>query len=153
VKKILFLDLEETVIDDFHSMTPINIAKVRGFIKKEKFDEIRIFSFAIFEKNDVLRTQNTIIPMLEALLECSIAKEIITVGDMVNVVRAAENLFFEFDFEFTQIFRKEGAFLKIAKHSLEGCEAVLLDDTVEPFTGHFSNNNVRVRMINVADEL
>jgi len=151
--KILFLDLEETVIDDFFSANPINILKVRTFLKKEKFDEIRIFSFAISSDRDISRTQTIIIPMLEKLLEQDISKDIMTVGDMATIITKEEGIFFENEFELSLTFKKDITFLKICMHTLKNTEAVLLDDTVKNFKGCFVDKKLDLRMINILNNI
>jgi ribosome biogenesis GTPase A len=58
----IFIDLENTVIDDIDSQNLLtsNIVKIRQVVEKEKPDCIEIFSFAILNNEDLLKTVSLI---------------------------------------------------------------------------------------------
>lgn len=51
--KRVFLDLEGTIIDMWDNPILINVDKIRNFLVKCEVSEIEIFSFAIWDKDDV----------------------------------------------------------------------------------------------------
>lgn len=56
IRKVLFLDLEDTVIDDFTqglAARACNHEQVKNFVRLEAPDEVRLFSFAIDNAHDV----------------------------------------------------------------------------------------------------
>jgi hypothetical protein len=149
MKKVLFLDLEETIINDFNEMRVVNGSVVKEFVAKEKFDEIHIFSFAIWDDNDVDKTASVIIPFLNKLLGSNIETKVMKVSDMQAIVQKNFRIFFDFDWEFSTTFNKDGVFQKVAPVLFPGCEIVLLDDTVENSSTELFDTKTKLRMVNV----
>jgi len=150
MKKILFLDLEETVINCFTDFkTLINVEEVKTFIHSIGFDEVRIFSFAIWEDKDVDRFFSLINPLLAKCLDVTITVPPIKVCEIRKIVEKAEGCFFEFDWEFSTTFRKDLSFMKMVEHTMENVEVTLLDDKVANTTICNHDKNIKMNLINV----
>ena len=52
--KKIFIDLEETIINDIDAIVPMwrNINKIKRFIENEKPDSVETFSFALLGKHE-----------------------------------------------------------------------------------------------------
>jgi len=149
-KRILFLDLEETVIDSFDEFKKfINIREVKSFIKINDFDEVRLYSFAIWNDDDVAKTKNFFVPRLNKLLDIQICSDILRLSDIRSVVENGERMRFEFDHEFNLMFKKDLSFMKFVQHSMKDVDVVLLDDTVQNMTIVNKDTNVQIDMVNV----
>lgn len=87
MKKVLFLDLEETIINDWWSRKLVNVHKLRKYIRLNSISTIGIFSFAIFDDNDRKDFSDNMHSWLEEVLEVTISDELIpTVEDVVKIV-------------------------------------------------------------------
>lgn len=65
----LFLDLEETIIDNWESKNIINIDKIKNTIDYSNPDHLHIYSAAIWDSNDVTEFNNKLRDNLEILLK------------------------------------------------------------------------------------
>ena len=75
-RKILLLDLEETVLDEFGkglSAKAVHHPEVKAFLATEQFDEIRIFSHAIANQTDIETFERIFKGWLEECLEVAIS--------------------------------------------------------------------------------
>ena len=55
-RRVLFLDLEDTVIDNWSNgyyANAVNTVRVRNIIKAVRPTEVRLFSYAVYNKSDV----------------------------------------------------------------------------------------------------
>ena len=50
---ILFLDLEDTIIESWNDPFLINVEKIKEWLKCHSFKEIRLFSFAVHDNRDI----------------------------------------------------------------------------------------------------
>lgn len=83
MKKVLFLDLEETIIKEIDDPVVLweNVKNIKRLVKIENFSEIQTFSFSLHNEMDFLNwksAQNKI----ENHLECSILTQTFSVDDL-----------------------------------------------------------------------
>lgn len=157
VKKVLFLDLEDTVIHRFDEglvRTAVNHSQVRAFLEREQPDEIRLFSFAIGDDADVRRFKNWWQHWLESGLRIKVnTDDVFTTRKLFELCRRHGTIF-EDEGECMLFHGKQYGFQHFVEMTPEfdDMELVLLDDSVETCELTFPRRNLRVRMVNV-DEL
>ena len=135
MRKILFLDLEETVITNWVDREFININKLRQYINANSFTTIGIFSFAIFSDKDKRNFTDTLCNDLEDVLQVKItddlmptAEEIIAMASRTRFISPPmpERDFFDF-------YSKRSGFEEYCLSTPEfaNTECILIDDAVE----------------------
>jgi hypothetical protein len=147
MKKILLLDLEETVIPEFGNFyVPDHWGRcIRKFIKEGKFSEVRIYSWAIYNDKDKAEFEN---------VSLSIGLEIGTTFSHIHTIQeiirditkycgikmADINDFFDF-------YNKERALFDLTLNGwLPNTHIVLLDDAVKEVT--IESDKSKVEIIN-----
>lgn len=131
MKKVLLLDLEETVIPEFGNFyVPDQWGRcLRDFIKQHRFHEVRIFSWAIYHEAD--RTEFETVS-LDISLEVGMPfSHIYTIEEIISLVQkhcgislADRNDFFDF-------YTKERAVFDLLLHGWSrDTHFILLDDAV-----------------------
>lgn len=151
--KKLFLDLEDTVItpvfEGWANAELMNIQKVRGVISQFQPDEVHIFSFAIWDKDDIHNFNFWVRNRLELALGVNILL-IPTVDDILDtcckqtgIVRSTV------DFkDLLQFWGKQDSF----KHCVKGmkdCQVMLLDDSVMDESFSFPEISVSGLILNI----
>ncbi len=149
---MVFLDLEETVIESFGEPFLIRVQAVRRFLAAEAPSRIGIFSAALGAE-DKPYLFRTILPTLERGLGIVVDEALIpTVPEVCRAIERKRGLgrntvsepdFFDF-------FNKDLGFLTFVRDhaALSGCECVLLDDLVEDI--EITLPDRKVRLVNVA---
>ena len=157
MKKILFLDLEGTVInqlgpESFIGEPPdllINQEKINAFIQRERPESVGVFSAAIHNDRNIAHFHNTVKRVLESTHDMIVDNELIpTVDDICRCIERRHKLqantvsqsdFFEF-------FGKEGGFIEFCRESdkFSGCEMILLDDVVPVLTVECEDRLIRL---------
>jgi len=161
-RKICFLDLEDTVIDEFgkgFDAMVVNRARVRKFLRDERPNENRIFSFAIGNEHDCDMYRKVFHRRLELELGVSIAADagsLFKTEDLRDLcfrpnAQHTTSLFFENDRECIGVYGKDYGFIKFVQLHPEfaDVECVLLDDAVEEMRVEFPRLGVVVRTVNV----
>jgi len=141
--KTLFLDLEETIIDNWHSFMFINVNKIKEFIKKENFTHVEIFSFAV-ENNDKKEMIERI-PLIERVFNCKINR-FFTIEEITEIIGIVSRFDLEIS-EIRQIFGKEFCLLKILLKENRKGEFTLLDDMIK-HNLIISGENFKLNLIN-----
>lgn len=151
----LFLDLEDTVItpanDGWHNTEPINIARVRRFIDSWKPDYVNIFSFAIWDDQQLRLFDFHVRPWLER--ELGIRFNHIPTREQIKMrcsvaMRMANDMVSEQDL--MDFWGKQMSFrLYIPQWLRNGGDVALLDDVVhdEDWFTHSPAINAEVRNI------
>lgn len=156
MRKILFLDLDDTVIDEFWREDQAqlqNIAAVRAFIEAERPDAVQLFSFALGD--------DTSVQCFKAAFEARLALALGITFDLENVF-TTEKLFrlcrrhgtvYDSELECMLFHGKELGFQRFIEMSPEfsNTEVVLVDDSVELKEIRFPRRNLTIRMVNVND--
>lgn len=154
----IFLDLEETVIDEFSSNPRIklfNCQHIRDFVKKipptvEK--RFLVFSFAIYSEEDVQQFIAGIKTPLEGLLGFNFGLgSIITVPSMMECSHRVNKPRLRFDdiSEFLMDHGKENAFHDWCHGNHVGEVNILIDDVVHNRTTIDDDTHTVVKTINV----
>ena len=156
MKKIAFLDLEDTVIDEFDAAAQarlINIDRVRAFFASETPDEVRLFSFAIWDEHRVA--------LFREFFEARLNRELGVKLDLVDTFTTeklfhlcgSKGLMFENDNECMLFHGKAFGFQHFIEMSPEfdGTEVVLVDDAVDEKSINYPGRRLTLRMVNVAD--
>lgn len=123
----LFIDLEGTVINDWFDMVPVMVDTMR---EKIGGHEVEIFSFAVFNDEDLQRFNIDIKPTIEEVFGCKVVK-CHTVEEIKAVVQKGTGLYLSIT-DFIQLFGKERAFQEFClKEKVSG---TLFDDMVRDMT-------------------
>ena len=155
MKKHLFLDLEETLIDSIEKQQLLQgeVLKVKNFIKHHQIKEFGIFSFAIDTAEDVAKLLDSkLVTRLESEFSatCTSIKHTSFLRRQTLICSGCN-----FDlFEFKSVWGKERAFIDHAEREDEGGLWVLIDDTVKTKHVATPNKNGGVKhilLINVND--
>lgn len=158
----LWLDLEDTVItpvvNGWFNTQMINVQKVRAFIQEYKPDQVNIFSFAIWNQQELERFKLGTLPMLERSLGVKISA-MPTVDD--HMIPAACSVMSmnpaTVDFqEMSNFWGKQQTFILNMRHIFkrshehnEDIEVVLLDDAVVDEEFFFPKLRLTGRIINI----
>lgn len=163
VRRHLFLDLEDTVIEPvcegWFNTNVINKDKVRRFIEEWKPDSVHLFSFAIWNEQERLRFNMGTRPKLERALGITLSLVPTVEDDMIPVCEKIMGMskgVVDFQ-EMTQFWGKQGAFrlcmqnmFQFTKnHAGVSVEVALLDDVVFNEYFEWPDMRVRGRIINI----
>lgn len=156
MRKIVFLDLEDTVIDEFwraERAQLMNIDRVRAFVQREQPDAVQLFSFAIADESTVEQFRQAFELRLSAALgvRFDLATPF-TTGALFRLCRRHGTVF-EDEHECMLFHGKEMGFQRFIEMSSEfhDTEVVLVDDSVDLKTIQLPRRNLTIRMVNVND--
>jgi hypothetical protein len=133
---LFFIDLEQTIIESWQAPDLINVQRIRSFLEQNNADEVRIFSFAIWNEIDKHRFNDDIKPRIEDAL----GLPVMSWPSVQDMMRA------DFDHtgdrwekghevsEFIQLRGKEHAFFNFVCNQYNFTRAVLIDDVVPDMT-------------------
>lgn len=158
----LWLDLEDTVItpvmEGWFKTEMINTEKVRDFITEFKPDYVHLFSFAIWNQQELSGFNTGTRPMLEAALNIKLSQTP-TVDD--NIVPSCCRLLgidpgsITFS-DMSDFWGKQGAFRLYMRHMFKtthshgiDSEVVLLDDAVFDEEFYWPDIRLRGRVLNI----
>jgi pimeloyl-CoA synthetase len=156
MKKIVFLDLEYTVIDEFWragGASLMNIERVRAFLAVERPDCVRLFSFAMADGDTVERFRREFeVRLSQALGVAFDLHDTFTTEKLFRLCRR-HGTFFEDDNECMLFHGKEIGFQRFIEMSgqFDDTEVVLVDDSVELKEIRLPRRNLTIRMLNVND--
>ncbi|KVP17226.1 hypothetical protein [Burkholderia ubonensis] len=158
MKKLVFLDLEDTVIDEF-SRTGftrlVNAAAVRDFLAAEAPEAVRLFSFAFWSDHCVERFRLFFEARLNQALRVTLdMQDTFTTEKLFRLCRS-KGLVFESDNECMLFHGKDYGFQHYIEMSpgFDDTEVVLVDDAVSTKTIQYPGRNLTIRMVNVNDLL
>ena len=148
MKKIVFLDLEETIIKSWHDPVLINVEKIRSFLKEHNTTKIHIFSFAIDNGMDKLKFNHS---GLKKEIEDRLDVEIVatpSVQEIMKVCVSHTGNVFEM-YEFKALWGKMRAFHDFINACFVGCECWLLDDVVQNTTLINRDTNTTIHTVKI----
>lgn len=137
MKRILFLDLEQTLIADFdtgRSAVPIHHNTVRSFINQYAWSDIFIYSYAIWNSKDVLSFNTFIRPWVEQHYGIKISDTVWTISEIKRVIAKASKISLMDNDDFFTFFDKERSFKVFVEAKFKDekdTEFWLLDDMVQ----------------------
>lgn len=147
----LYLDLEETIIDNWYNGILINVQSIKCYLDDvyDKNIPIHIWSYAIGNQRDQREFLDT---GMKSIIETALGRKIInfpSIEEMMSTVSAYEGLRYDSIPEFMQINGKHWSFIKycLAQHS--GANCVLIDDTIGNWTFKCNDTNTSVELVNV----
>jgi hypothetical protein len=150
----VFLDLEETVIDEFKAFPtflPGNCEDIRRFLTPLKMigdPRVGIFSFAIHTKEEEDIFWNSISEQLDKL--CDVRTfEVIRVSEMFLASKLLRKIRFEDVTDFIQVIGKAGAFHDWCQLHHPGEFSFLIDDVVPNQTLHDNDNGSLIQTLNI----
>lgn len=144
-QRILFLDLEQTIIDVWHEANIIKeqVPFIKEVIRKFKPEHIGIFSFAIDNDDDKEHFRNKMKSDIEEAIETKVnMQHVISVQEMIKLVKKVNHTV-GMDFQdFFTWFNKEKALIDCLKALNFQGRACLVDDTVDDSI--FINRNMSI---------
>lgn len=150
MKNIVWLDLEETLIDSWGEFNILDqkVENIKTLLKKVKPDEMSVWSFAIWTEKDIARfNTNGIKQQLEDLLEFKFSN-IHTIDEMQKMVEQYDGFKYVNTVEFIQINQKLWSFVKYCFNH-NNTNFWLIDDCIPNMTIQNKDNNVTINCINI----
>jgi hypothetical protein len=146
----VFLDLEETVIDSWHSGMLLNSAQVREWLHTRGVRQVHIFSFAVWHEDDRAHFDRNFRGMLTRALDVNIVA-CATVADFMTADQAITRTHWGTDLcEFVGTRGKVGAFTSWCELHHAGQHSVLLDDVVPNAVWTNTDTGTTLEFVNVA---
>lgn len=142
----LFIDLEETVIDDWYNKNFINIDKIKDMIKYLNPDHLHIFSAAVWDLDDVNEFNNKLRDNLEILLKRKIDQVI-----SMEYAKKCSN-WVSYDMPIQELLLAIGKFrlfIDFCKHTIRNCFCILLDDMCDNEIIENLDLNLKIQMIRI----
>lgn len=150
MKKILFLDLENTVIDTWEGQNIVsNKNQIREWIKSHNFDEVVVFSFAIWNDDDKAEFKGNIKPRLESIFDIKFNEEVFSIEDIKRFTQNQMKCLVDRDDIFA--FGKQQGFINTVMQRFQGNFCVLLDDMVRNTKFHDLDSNTIMITKNIKD--
>lgn len=156
MQKIVFLDLEDTVIDEFQKASGanlMNIGRVREFLRVERPDSMQLFSFALAGERSVEEFGQFFAARLAHALGMAFdLRDPFTTERLFRLCRK-NGTFFEDDSECMLFHGKALGFQRFIEMTPEfdNLELVLVDDSVELKEIRYPRRNLTIRMVNIND--
>ncbi len=156
MKKVLFIDLEDTVIDELGAASLarlMNIESVRAFIAQEGPGAVRLFSFALWDGDRVALFRKFFEARLNQALGLTLdTADVFATGKLFELCKRHGTVF-ESDNECMLFHGKDYGFQHFIEMSPEfdDSEVVLLDDSVTSKLISYPARRLTLRMVNVAD--
>ncbi len=155
-RKIAFLDLEDTVIEEFTGdliRRGVNHARVRAFLQVEQPDEVRLFSFALRDEADVRHYRNWWQRWVDNALGIQVNLEHVFTTERLFRMCRRHGAEFADERECARFHGKSYGFQRYIEMcpAFDDAELVLVDDAVETKTITYPHRALTVRMVNVAE--
>lgn len=158
MNKILFLDLEDTIITPvttgWHNIDLINLEKIKSFILENKITTLNIFSFAIWNESEKEKFSDKCLPWIESELGHKVSFIPTVDSHIINACCLQKGLNRStVDFsDLGAFWSKDIAFMLCIKEWFKDKtdnHCFLLDDVVENVDMFFSKNNLKISILNV----
>ena len=144
----VFLDLEETVINNWTEGMLLNSSRVREWLQDLNIKQVRLFSFAIWNEKDQFRFEKEFKPVLRRALDVGFI-DCPSVEDFIKADLKVTGVLWDNLHEFAVIRGKQDAFRSWCKLHFDGQHNVLLDDTVTNGIWHNKDTNLKLEFINI----
>lgn len=152
MRRILFLDLEGTIIDTFETGNLTSNHKViKEFIKDNDFDEVHLFSFAIYGDKDITTFNDACFRgWLENTFDIVFNDAILSVDKIMKICNTQLKINMNRE-DFFDFMKKDIAFRLVCEADpyFKECDCFLLDDMVKN-TSLFVDNRI-INTINVTE--
>lgn len=147
MKKIVCLDLEETIIVSWHSPVPCNTPRIKALLQEHQPEELIVFSFAIDNQKDINRFNKFLKEWLESLLGFKFTR-VPSSQEIMQICFNHTGNHFEL-FEFKSVWGKMRAFHDFCNASFQDAECILIDDVVQNTTFINHDKNLVLKTIKV----
>lgn len=146
----VFLDLEETVLNNWEDGLLVNIDKVSAWLDKLNVTKVHLFSFAVWNDKDKDRfNQEFKLPLEKALGVTFVDSP--SVEDFMDADRQVTGVRLDHLWEYCQVRGKVDGFRSWCKLNFDGQHNVLLDDVVPNATWHNADSGLELQYVNVKD--
>lgn len=145
MNKVLFLDLEETLVKSWHDPVFCNTDFIKDIIEKEQTNQVHMFSFAIIDESDKKIFEDQFKKHLENHFEIEILSWM-SIDEIMKEVFQFNGIVFE-KFEFTTMWGKLKAFHDFCRNKFEDTECILVDDIVPNSIFEITDKNLIIRTI------
>lgn len=149
MNKIVFVDLEETLIVSWFERVLCNVEKIKKFFKENNITEINIFSFAIDSQTDIIDFES---PGFKDWLEREFEVKIISNPSTIEIMKVCfkhTGIRFDSLIEFKTMWGKTRAFHDFCQAQFNNCECLLLDDMVQNTTFINHDKNLIIKTIKI----
>jgi hypothetical protein len=144
----VFLDLEETVINNWRDGQLVNTAKVRSLLKDLGVSSVHLFSFAVYNDADKAHFTKVLKPFLEQALEVEFLDNP-SVADFKLADTQLTGIHWDSLTDFIQVRGKIDGFRSWCKVKFDKQHNVLIDDTVPNATWHNTDTGLVLQFIDV----
>jgi len=145
--KILFLDLEETVIQSWDNPIFCNTDFILDILKQEQVKQVHIFSFAIYNDRDKKIFENTMKSGLEQHLGVEILSWV-SIKELIEKIFNHTNTLFD-ENELITLWGKVRSFHDFCSSEFNNIECILVDDVVPNSRFDLFDKNLSIRTIRV----
>ncbi|RWZ87281.1 MAG: hypothetical protein EO766_12210 [Hydrotalea sp. AMD] len=125
----VWLDLEETIIDDWDNGLLVNHGKIKRWLDNRNITELRIWSFAIHNDADKKVFDFHMKEIIERVLDRPII-EVLSVEEMCQKISKTEKTHYDDISDFIQMNGKMWSFIKFCLGHKQNKHLVLIDDCV-----------------------
>jgi hypothetical protein len=146
----VYLDLEETIIDNWDSGLLINSSFIRKWLDANHLGDIHIWSFAIYNDQD----KNDFVKHLQDRICRVLNRSVLSypsIAESMAVVFKYDHVQYESRFEFVQLNGKHWSFFKYCMMQHIGEHCILIDDAVPSWTLTDNKTGTTVELINILD--
>ncbi len=147
MNKIMFLDLEETLVKSWHDPVFCNTDLIKEILAVEEIKKVHMFSFAINDDSDKKIFEERFKKPLEKHFDIDIMSWM-SIDEIMKEVFQFNGIAFE-KFEFTTMWGKLKAFHDFCRNKFKDTECVLIDDVVPNSTFELTDKNLIIRTIHV----
>ena len=151
MNKVIWLDLEETIINNWNDgLFTYHTHQLKQWLKKQDVTSVNIFSFAIYDVKDKAHFLSSgMKTSIEQALGV-IIDEVPSVADIQAQVYKYESVKYDSLYEFIQLNGKQWGFIKFCQLSPDQ-HNILIDDAVLTCTFINDKTQQKTQLINVFD--
>ncbi|MGZ8924522.1 MAG: hypothetical protein ACXW2E_01435 [Nitrososphaeraceae archaeon] len=151
-KPIIWLDLEDTIIDSWKvGQLTFHIHSINKYLKDMNIKFVHIFSFAICNHPDKIDFIDSGMKLnIELAIECLI-HEYPSVEEIHQKVFEYEGIRYDSLYEFIQINGKHWSFIKFCMYTQMGKHSILIDDAVPSWIINDPKSNTTIQLLNIKD--
>jgi hypothetical protein len=147
----IWLDLEETIINNWDDGLLMNVSRIKHWLDVLEVKEINIWSFAIWNQDDKdFFVTSGMKGGIQRVLERDII-EFPSVEDMRAYVYEYERIKYDSQSEFMSINGKRWSFIKYCMAHQIGQHSILLDDAVPNLDVYDRKTKTNIQLYNVVD--
>jgi hypothetical protein len=146
----VFLDLEQTVLSSWDEGVLVNKTKVHDFLKEQKATGFHVFSFAVWNDDDVNEFNRRFKTFLENALDCKVLS-CFSCADFRKADTELTGVRFDDLTDFISVRGKVGAFQSWCELNFSGQSNVLVDDVVPNAVWNNFTTKTKCVFVNVDD--